>query len=707
MDLSKLNEKQKEAVMLTEGPVMVIAGAGSGKTRVLTYRIAYLIEELGILPESILALTFTNKAAREMKGRIEKMLDKHIDSMWISTFHSFGARFLRKEITKLGKYTKGFTIIDDQDQEKIIKALIKDQDSLLSAKDVLLFISKIKNFEAVINYKDPDYDILYSKYDEFMIQNNLLDFDDLLYLTYKILESDELVRRKYQAQFSYILIDEYQDTNKIQYMLIELLASVDANVFVVGDMNQSIYSFRGARIENIDKFAKRFGITSNSGRIIKLEDNYRSTDNILGVANSVIKKNNSFVKMELKTHKDMGDKVKLIELDTGFGEVNYVATEIMKLKSRGYSYQDMAVMYRVNSLSLGFETEFMKRKIPFVIYGGVGYYSRKEVKDIIAYIRLALNPKDDFSFKRIVNEPKRKIGPKQIDNLTDVARGKNCSLFEAIEPTNQALYSFKLLIEKIAEAIEKRTLVDLIDYVADETGYKAMLEKAEEDERIDNINELKTIMRDLQEDNIGKDNKTILNEFLLDLALKTDVDNIDEENEKVKLMTVHQAKGLEYKVVFLVALEQGIFPSSRSFYSPYEFEEERRIFYVGVTRAMEKLYLTSGRERRIYGNDQQSIQSVFVREIDKKYLDYNTNTTNSYANKESLLDKLRRQKEEKRLGAEAGLIDVGDKVRHKTFGDGVVVKREEDIITVAFKQNYGIKLLFRKHPSITKIEPEK
>jgi DNA helicase-2/ATP-dependent DNA helicase PcrA len=445
MDLTGLNEMQELAVTTTEGAVMVMAGAGSGKTKVLTHRIAYLIETLGINPYNILAVTFTNKAAREMKERVAKLVSCSVNNLWISTFHSFCARFLRKEIKVLGKYNSNFIIIDDDDSTKILKEEMKDKDFSLTHKEAMSLISLAKNDESLPNmssFERGEFERIYNLYQDRLVKDNLLDFDDLISLTVYILEEYLPIREKYAALFDYIMIDEFQDTNKLQYKLVNLLTNSNKNIFIVGDINQSIYSFRGARVGNVSSFKDLY-----NPKVIKLEQNYRSTSMILNIANDIISKNNSFVKMQLYTDNEGGNKAEYYRADSNYGEVLHIISEIKKLKSLGYSYNDMAILYRVNSLSLNFENEFIKHNIPYVIYGGVGYYSRKEVKDIIAYLRLLVDSNDDFSFKRIVNVPKRKIGDKVINDLTKISVEKDLSLFDSIDYiNNSSLQNFKKII---------------------------------------------------------------------------------------------------------------------------------------------------------------------------------------------------------------------------------------------------------------------
>ena len=702
MNLDTLNEMQRLAVETTEGPVMVMAGAGSGKTKVLTYRIAYLIDSLGINPYNILAVTFTNKAAKEMKERVENLIDTtNLKNLWISTFHSFCARFLRREIKVLEKYSQDFIIIDEDDALKILKEEMKDKDFHTTPKEAMYLISLAKNDEGLpqmSSFERGEFETIYTLYHNRLLKENLLDFDDLILLTVKILEEYVYVREKYAYLFSYIMIDEFQDTNKLQFKLVNLLASITKNVFIVGDVNQSIYSFRGARVENVATFKKMY-----NPQIIKLEKNYRSTSMILNIANDVISKNNSFVKMQLYTDNDLGRKAEYYQADSNYGEVLHIINEIKKLYALGYRYKDMAILYRMNSLSLNFENEFVKHNIPYVIYGGVGYYERKEVKDIIAYLRLLVNTNDDFSFKRIVNVPKRKIGDKVISELSNIAAKRNISLFEAIDYAgNNLLNNFKKLIIDLQEDLGVVTLDYLIDRILDKTTYLMMLQQADEEDRIDNVLELKSIMKDIMESYEGT-NQEKLKSFLLDLSLRTDVDNINESDDKVKLMTFHQAKGLEYKVVFMPAMEQGIFPSYRVMGSPSDLEEERRVCYVGVTRAMERLYFSTAQVRRMYGKDNPGFPSEFLKAIGKDKLNEtgfnirsNINRTTSEVRKPTLTN-------DKKPLKSTGGFKVGDKIMHKMFGQGIIVKVEGIKITVAFSQAYGIKVLMGDHPSITRI----
>ena len=699
MDLNTLNEMQRLAVTTTEGPVMVMAGAGSGKTKVLTYRIAYLIESLGINPYNILAVTFTNKAAKEMKERVEKLLDMNVNRLWISTFHSFCARFLRKEIGILGKYRNDFIIIDEDDALKILKEEMKDKDFHLTPKDAMNFISLAKNDEALpemSSFERSEFDTIYGLYHAHLLRENLLDFDDLISLTVQILEEFVPIREKYSYLFSYIMIDEFQDTNRLQYKLVNLLSSSTKNIFIVGDINQSIYSFRGARVENINSFKKMY-----EPKIIKLEKNYRSTGMILNIANDIISKNNSFVNMHLYTDNDEGKKAEYYQADSNYGEVLHIISEIKKLKALGYNYNDMAILYRMNSLSLNFENEFIKHNIPYIIYGGVGYYERKEVKDIIAYLRLLTNEDDNFSFKRIVNVPKRKIGDKVITDLENNAAAYEISLYKAIDySNNKSLIEFKKLIIDLQDDLKTVTLDYLIDCILDKTMYLNMLKQADEEDRIDNVFELKSIMKDIMESYEG-DNIEKLKAFLLDLALRTDVDNINESTDKVKMMTFHQAKGLEYKVVFMPAMEQGIFPSFRCMTTSTELEEERRVCYVGVTRAKERLYFSIAQMRRMYGKDNPGFPSEFLKSIKKDRL-IETGFNVRQKTQIPSYEPKRNAKTTTTTRSTTG-YKPGDKIMHKVFGKGMIVRVDGQVITVAFSKEYGIKTLMSYHPSITRI----
>lgn len=695
-----LNPKQKEAVLETEGPVMVMAGAGSGKTRVLTHRIAHLIADLGIPSSNILAVTFTNKAANEMKERIAKLVNINTKYMWVSTFHSFCSRFLRLEIGVLKTYTTDFVILDTDDSLKVIKDLIKKHELSDDLKPQILqkWISSAKNFEAFTIPSDNPYhkslfDKLYNLYQDYLEKNNSLDFDDLQIITVNILKKYPDILAKYQNKFQYILVDEYQDTNYIQFELINLLALGRQNIFVVGDQDQSIYSFRGAVVENINKFRRVYPLT----KLILLEENYRSTKEILALANLVINNNQERIKKNLFTNKESGTKPICFHASNSYDEVMYVIDKIKELTVSGYSYKDFAIMYRANYLSRNFEDMLIKYQIPYQIYGGLSFFSRKEVKDMIAYLRLFINENDNLAFLRVVNEPKRKIGPALIGKLDEYAANNNLALFASIPSISASgigytnLLAFKELILAGKELVSNSDLEDLIDYILENTGYRQMLEAEKEEERLDNILELKSVLKEAAEYYEGT-NEEKLRAFLADLALRTDTDEAKDDAERVKLMSFHQAKGLEFPIVFMVAMEEGIFPSANS-YSISEQEEERRICYVGVTRAMERLYLTYVDSRFRFGHQETMIPSRFLKEM-------------ALLRRPEKIVKVESKKEESIPKViEAVSYAVGDKVNHKAFGDGLVVEvKPGNIIKVAFKVPFGIKTLISTHPSIRKLE---
>ncbi|MGM9972310.1 MAG: ATP-dependent helicase, partial [Anaeroplasmataceae bacterium] len=639
--IDKLNDAQREAVLTTEGPVMVMAGAGSGKTRVLTLRIAHLVNDCGIPPYNILAVTFTNKAAREMKERISNYIDVNINQMWVSTFHSICSRILRMEIEAIEGYNHNFNIIDEEDACKIIKEEISELN--LDSKEykpklVKSKISALKN-DMLLSFDDNNLKLIYDRYQRRLKHENLLDFDDLIILTIEVFENNPNILKKYQNKFLYIMIDEFQDTNTKQYNLIKLLGKANNNVFIVGDQDQSIYSFRGAKIENIDKFTSDFKNT----KVIMLEENYRSTQKILDIANRVIDNNPNRYKKNLFTNKAEGEKPGYYPADSSYDEVMFVIDKIKELKTSGYSYNDFAIMYRANSISRNFEDAFVKYKIPYIIYGGISFFQRKEIKDMIAYLRLIVNHSDDFSLKRIINEPKRKIGAALLSKLSDKALEYNVSLFDAIDYLDRkgqgytSLLDFKFKIIELLDDLnnEENDITKIIDIILEKTGYYDMLKELGEEgnERLDNVRELKTVIKEADEFYEGTRIDKI-NALLSDLALRTDTDNVSESNDRVKLMTFHQAKGLEYPVVFLVAFEQGIFPSNNCF-SAFEFEEERRICYVGITRAKEKLFITNCRSRFLYGMHSVQFPSMFMNEIGLN----NVRNLSKYSKKEFISDK--------------------------------------------------------------------
>ena len=705
MDLSGLNSRQREAVTTTEGPVMVMAGAGSGKTKVLTTRISYLISELGIPSENILAVTFTNKAANEMKERISKMLNINTSKMWVSTFHSFAARLLRIEIDNLPPFNKYFNIIDDDDSLKIVKEVIKELgDISYQAKEMRKLISNSKNFLdfKVDNLaKKNDFQRVLEGYEKKLEEDNLLDFDDLIIKTIELFKNNPNILEKYQRKFQYILVDEFQDTNGLQYILVKMLSAFHKNIFVVGDDFQSIYSFRGAKIENINKFRKEFIDT----KLILLEQNYRSTEEILNLANNVIEKNPNQIKKVMFSENSNGAKPKLYNAYTSYDETMFVCDKIKDLLLNGDLYSDIAIMYRANHISRGFEEQLIKYHIPYKIYGGISFFQRAEIKDMIAYLKLLVYSDDDFSFKRVVNNPKKAVGESIINKLTDVARNKDISLFEAINYYEgkgqgyQGLLTFKSQIEAISAQIENVKLPDLIDIILDETGYKDELQRVEDEDvyqdKYQNIKEFKSILKDAQESSDDSNAEKLLS-LLSDLALKTNNDNNNDGNSVI-LTTYHQAKGLEFKNVFMVATEEGIFPSSNSF-SEADIEEERRICYVGITRAKKRLFITHCDHRRLFGYDQEMWPSRFIDEMDKSLFEDNNPKRNIPISKP-----IPAKEAPKDLTKSDVNLKVGDKINHKIFGDGIIVSKDGLSITVAFKQEFGIKKLKADHPSIRKI----
>ncbi len=699
MELEGLNERQKESVITTEGPVLVIAGAGSGKTKVLTTRIAYLIENKKVNSENILAITFTNKAAKEMKDRVSNILKRDVRRMHISTFHSFGVEILR-EYGYLVNIDKNFTILDSDDSLKVIKIIIDDMNlnKTISPKHVKEVISSYKNKlvlpeEAEKNtytFEEKQIVDIYEKYNKKLYNSNSVDFDDLLLIPYLILDKYNAVLEDFQEKYKYILIDEYQDTNDAQYFLVKMLSAKYKNLFVVGDSDQSIYSFRGANYKNILNFTKDFP----NAKVIKLEQNYRSTNNILSIANNVIKNNIE------RSHKDLwsslgdGEKVKFNQLNTEEDEVNYVISEIKKISNQ-YDYDDIAIIYRTNAQSRLFEQLFINNVIPFKLVGSFGFFNKKEIKDLIAYLKLIDNPKDDISFLRIVNYPTRGIGNKTIENLQRKANLSNLSLYESIEEDDKKLILFKNLIEEIKDNYENISLKSLVERICEKTNLLETIKKDNDLEssiREENIKEFITYV-----DNYEKENNSSLREFLENLILFSDRENNNEnEEKKVNLMTVHAVKGLEFKVVFVVGLEESLFPYQLSLENVQDIEEERRLYYVAVTRAKEKLYLLSAKRRYAFAKISYNPVSRFVYEsnidIIKEKSSWNVNFK---VQKEQFYEEKNNED-----------YNVGDLVYHENFGKGSIVEIHDDILVIAFSYKYGIKKLLKNHKKLTKYEVE-
>lgn len=691
--LANLNDKQREAVEHIDGPCLVIAGAGSGKTKVLTTRIANLIAK-GIPSYNILAITFTNKAAHEMKERLEKLVPDN--QAFVGTFHSFGVRIIRENAPLLN-LDRNFSILDSDDVVSIIKKILKDngydpknnppsfiRNRISSFKNDMLTDDEINN--TARTPQDKVAVELYYQYMEVLQKNNSVDFDDLLRLPVKLFTEHKDVLDNYQEKYQYILIDEYQDTNGVQYKLSKLLARKYQNIFIVGDPDQSIYMFRGANFRNILNFEKDY----KNAKVIPLEENYRSTTSILDTANSVIKNNKERKDKKLWSSKGEGSKVKYLRAYDGKHEINLVLDEIKRLLEQGYEKKNISVLYRTNAQARLVEEMFLKANIPYKVVGSYYFYSRKEIKDLICYLRLILNNNDEISLRRVINVPKRGIGPSTIQKIETLAKEQNISLFEAIETGREK--EFKDLILDLTKKSEDLTLTDLIDLILDETNMKAEYEsdKSLENElRLDNLEEFKSITKTF-EDRTGSES---LADFLEEISLIADVTEHQEDEDVVTLMTIHSAKGLEFDVVFLIGMEEGIFPHQNSFCEEGGLEEERRLCYVGITRAKEKLYISNAKRRILYGKDVINPPSRFIKEIDPSLLDVeNIN----------MFEEEKINKEELYKHDDVDFKE-GDVIMHMQYGRGVVIEVKGDFITVAFAKNFGIKKLLKNHKSITKI----
>ena len=634
--LKGLNNKQYEAVTKTEGPVLVIAGAGSGKTKVLTHKIAYLMEEKNVSPWNILAITFTNKAANEMKERITSIVGDRARDIWMGTFHSICVRILRKHIDRIG-YDTSFIIFDTSDQKTLIKKCMKDlqvDDKLFTEKSIQAEISNAKNEmlepDAYLARSHGDFrkekiGQVYEMYQKRLKENNAIDFDDIINFCLKIFEQNEDILSYYSSKFQYILVDEYQDTNKSQFTLVKNLARVNGNITVVGDNDQGIYSFRGADISNILNFERDFKGTE----IIKLEQNYRCTGNILKIANSVIKNNETKYEKKLWTENDVGNLPKIYSADNEYDEGTYIADQIEHLRfQEKYSYSDFAVLYRMNTQSRAIEDILRREGVPYKIVGGLKFYERKEIKDIVSYLRLVHNTSDNLSLTRIINEPKRGIGKTSLDNIADLAIANETSMYEIIKNAdtfglNRVFLNSREFINVIEEAREKKdklSISELIKFLLKKSGYTKALEDEntiEAENRIENLEEFLTVAMEFEKEEVAN----TLQDFLEGMTLSSDIDNVDETQESVTLMTLHSAKGLEFPVVFLVGMEEGIFPGYRSMGEPQELEEERRLCYVGITRAKEQLFLTCSKKRTIFGSTSCNMPSRFLDEIPQELLD--------------------------------------------------------------------------------------
>jgi len=633
--LEGLNDRQYDAVINTDGPCLVIAGAGSGKTKVLTHKIAYLMQEKDIKPWNILAITFTNKAANEMKTRVEGLVGNVAKDMWIGTFHSICVKILRRFIDRIG-YDTSFIIFDTSDQRTLIKECIKACDldeKMFTDRSVLSEISNAKNemlepmqysLRTGGDYRKEKIATVYSLYQQRLKENNAVDFDDIINHTIKILMENPDVLEYYSDKFKYVLVDEYQDTNKSQFTLVTMLAAKYGNITVVGDNDQGIYSFRGADISNILNFERDFPGT----KIIKLEQNYRCTGNILNAANAVIKNNTVKYKKELWTKNDIGELPNVFCGDNEYDEGTYIVEQINRLRREEYfKYQDFTVLYRMNAQSRAIEDILRRENIPYKIIGGLKFYERKEIKDAIAYLRLIYNPSDNLSLKRIINEPKRGIGKTSIDNISKIAEDTNTSMYEVIKNSadyglNRVFVNTREFIEQIEYLISKKeelSISELIKETLNKTGYTKALENentVEAESRIQNLEEFLTVAIEFEE--IASENP--LAEFLEGITLSSDIDGMEEDEDSITLMTLHTAKGLEFPVVFLVGLEEGIFPGYKSISEPKELEEERRLCYVGITRAKQFLFLTCAKQRTIFGSTTYNSPSRFLQEIPEECL---------------------------------------------------------------------------------------
>jgi len=736
--IEKLNEQQKKAVLADDGPILILAGAGSGKTSVLTSRIAYLVREKGVYPSSILAITFTNKAAKEMKERVENLLnDMGMYFPWIGTFHAMCVKMLRMSCEVALNYNSSFVIYDSDDQKILIKDCIKElniNDKMYPPKMISHHISSAKNelispkeFEE--KYKG-DFQMetiskIYNLYQKKLVSNNAMDFDDLIFNTVKMLETNKEVREFFQNKFRYVLIDEYQDTNTAQYKLAEIIAQKNNNIFVVGDDDQSIYGWRGANIQNILNFEYDF----NGCKVIKLEQNYRSTSNILNAANHVIKNNANRKGKELWTDKGDGNKIKFYKAYNGPNEALFVATEIKKQVENDIDYDEIAVLYRTNAQSRDIEIALANKDIPFRVYGSLSFYSRKEVKDVLAYLKLILNHNDDLQFKRIINEPKRGIGKTTLQKIEQIVIEEDLSFYEVakkakdyyiLHSPKEKLISFVNMIEQLTTFSMNNTLEELYEEVLNVTKIMEIYKNEgtiEGRSRVENIKELKSAVVSFEEDFIEENGQgPQLENFIASCTLATDQDNTKEQKQ-VTIMTLHAAKGLEFKMVFITGMEEGLFPSMQSYESETKLEEERRLCYVGITRAKEMLYLLNTKERTIYGKTQSYPDSRFLQEIPQQLMENNIKrkafTNNSFAAyKGNTGISIKRGGKAieiagfKAVKGEAIDVIKGDRVLHKKFGEGTIKKvtgkGDEQVIEVDFDMA-GFKRLMAAYTKLKKL----
>ena len=738
--LKGLNNKQYEAVITTEGPVLVIAGAGSGKTKVLTHKIAYLMQEKNVLPWNILAITFTNKAANEMKERITTLVGESAKDIWMGTFHSICVRILRKHIDQIG-YDSSFIIFDTSDQKSLIKKCLKElqiDDKQYSEKMVQAEISNAKNemlepdqyaFKVHGDFRREKIATVYELYQKKLKENNAIDFDDIINFTIKIFTEKPEIANYYSSKFQYVLVDEYQDTNKSQFTLVKILAEVHKNITVVGDNDQGIYSFRGADISNILNFEKDFSNT----KIIKLEQNYRCTGNILKTANAIIKNNETKYEKKLWTQNDEGTLPRVYSADNEYDEASFIVEQISRLKKeKDYKYSDFAVLYRMNTQSRAIEDILRREAVPYKMVGGLKFYERKEIKDIISYLRLIQNPSDNLSLIRIINEPKRGIGKTSLDQVEAISNQQGISMYEIIKDAN--LYGLNRVYLKSRDFIDfientrgkKDTMAisELVKYILKKSGYIKALEDEktiEAENRIENLDEFLTVAMEFEKEEV----ENTLQNFLEGMTLSSDIDNVEETEDSVTLMTLHSAKGLEFPVVFLVGMEEGIFPGFRSIGEPEAIEEERRLCYVGVTRARENLFLTCSKMRTVFGSTSCNLPSRFLEEIPKELLDgyedtfgtgfnkpkeekeyawtYGNNSSTSKINKYNIKDV-----PEKKAVASTVFGKVSSFGRSaESFLNGITKSSESTNIDLS-KYVSGVRVFHKKfgEGTITKTEPE-
>ena len=723
--VKNMNLEQSEAVRTTEGPLLIMAGAGSGKTRVLTHRIAYLLDEKDVSPYNILAITFTNKAAKEMKARVEHLVGEEAQVIWMSTFHSMCVRILRRDADRIG-IERNFTIIDPTDQKSVIKDVLKSENIDSKRFEPRMFIGAISNLKNELktpedaqkeanDFHSQMVATVYKGYQRQLSRNEALDFDDLIMTTINLFERVPETLEYYQNKFQYIHVDEYQDTNKAQYTLVKLLANKFKNLCVVGDSDQSIYGWRGADIQNILSFEEDYP----EAKTIFLEQNYRSTKNILNAANEVIKHNSERKPKGLWTANSGGDKIQYYEAMTERDEAEYVVKEIMKHQRGGKKYSEMAILYRTNAQSRVLEETFMKSNIPYTMVGGQKFYDRKEIKDLLSYLRVIANSNDDISLQRIINVPKRGIGPSSVEKIQTYALQNNISMFDALaevdfiglsKKVTQECISFYEMIQNLIKEQEFLEISEIVDEVLRKSGYKDMLDREQSIEsrsRLENLDEFMSVPKDYEE-NTPLEEQSLIN-FLTDLSLVADIDEADTQNG-VTLMTMHSAKGLEFPIVFIMGMEESLFPHIRAIKSEddHEMEEERRICYVAITRAEELLYITNATTRMLFGRSQSNMPSRFLKEIPEDLLDSHTGQKRQtiYPKSQPKRGFSKRTTSTKKQVSSSDW-KVGDKVMHKAWGEGMVSNVNEKNgsveLDIIFKSE-GPKRLLAQFAPITKKE---